>query len=204
MARKPTITDEQLLEAAREVFVERGVNATTAEVAQRAGVSEGRLFKRFKTQHEMLHCALDIDAEGEEWERTMPERVGVGDPQEQLVKLLTDGIEVLRIIVPLVLTSSADPTTIPAHMQNKEPSAMRTLRVLTRYFEAEMRLGRIRRQDPEIAARMIMAAVWHYAHFELMFGSMGIVPMPEATFIRGVVATLWHGLSPLPHGGAKS
>ena len=203
MARKPTITDEQQLVAAREVFLERGVNATSAEVAQRAGVSEGTLFKRFKTKHEMFHCALDIDGEGEEWERTMPERVGVGDPQEQLTQLLKDGIEVLRIIVPLVLTSSTDPTTIPAHMQNKEPSAMRTLRVLTRYFDAEMRLGRFRRQDPEICARMIMSAAWHYAHFELMFGAMDILPMPEDTYIRGVVASLWHGFQPVHTGVEK-
>ncbi|MBK6809158.1 MAG: TetR/AcrR family transcriptional regulator [Sandaracinaceae bacterium] len=168
-----------------------------------AGVSEGTLFKRFKTKHEMFHCALDIDGEGEAWERSMPERVGIGDPQEQLAQILKDGIEVLRIIVPLVLTSSADPSTIPAHLQNKEHSAMRTLRVLTRYFDAEMRLGRIRRQDPEIAARMVMAAAWHYAHFELMFGAMDIMPMPEATYIRGVVASLWHGLEPVRAGGEK-
>ena len=80
---------------------------------------------------------------------------------------------------------------------------MRTLRVLTRYFDAEMRLGRIRRQDPEIAARMVMAAAWHYAHFELMFGAMDIMPMPEATYIRGVVASLWHGLEPVRAGGEK-
>ena len=203
MARKTTITDEHLLGAAREVFLERGVNAPSAEVAQRAGVSEGTLFKRFKTKHEMFHCALDIDGEGEAWERSMPERVGIGDPQEQLAQILKDGIEVLRIIVPLVLTSSADPSTIPAHLQNKEHSAMRTLRVLTRYFDAEMRLGRIRRQDPEIAARMVMAAAWHYAHFELMFGAMDIMPMPEATYIRGVVASLWHGLEPVRAGGEK-
>jgi AcrR family transcriptional regulator len=203
MARKPTITDEHLLHAAREVFLERGVNATSAEVAQRAGVSEGTLFKRFKTKHEMFHCALDIDGEGEAWERTVPARVGVGDPEEQLAKILKSGIEVLRIIVPLVLTSSADPTGIPPHMQNKEPSAMRTLRVLTRYFEAEMRLGRIRRQDPEIVARMIMGSAWHYAHFELMFGAMDIMPLSEDTYIRGVVASLWHGLAPVRAEGEK-
>lgn len=80
---------------------------------------------------------------------------------------------------------------------------MRTLRVLTRYFDAEMRLGRFRRQDPEICARMIMAAAWHYAHFELMFGAMDILPMPEDTYIRGVVASLWHGFQPVHTGVGK-
>jgi hypothetical protein len=70
---------------------------------------------------------------------------------------------------------------------------MRTLRVLTRYFDAEMRLGRIRRQDPEIAARMVMAAAWHYAHFELMFGAMDIMPMLRSHLYsrRGGLALAW-------------
>jgi AcrR family transcriptional regulator len=204
MARQPTITDEQLLEAARAVFLERGINATSAEVADRAGVSEGTLFKRFKTKQELFHRALESEKEGVEWERTMPEIVGVGDPQEQIRGLLRKGIETLRVIVPLVLMSSANPSEKPMCMQNKEPPAIRTLRVLTRYFEAEMRLGRIRRADPEIAARMLMGAAWHYAHFELMFQAMDIMPLPEETYIRGVVASLWHGLEPVRPEEGKS
>lgn len=196
MARQPTITDEQLLEAAREVFLERGVNATSAEVAQRAGVSEGTLFKRFKTKTELFFTALHVDEEGVEWEQAIHERVGVGDPEEQVRELLRQGIATLRIIVPLVLMSSANPTEKPTHLKNREPAAMRTLRVLTRYFEAEMRLGRMRRQDPEIVARQLMGSAWHYAHFELMFHAMDIMPLPEETYIRGVVASLWHGLAP--------
>ena len=54
MARPTVIRDEQILDAARIVFLERGVLATTAEVAQRAQVSEGSLFKRFKTKAEQI------------------------------------------------------------------------------------------------------------------------------------------------------
>jgi hypothetical protein len=41
MARPVTISDEQILDAARAVFTEKGPRATTAEIAERAGVSEG-------------------------------------------------------------------------------------------------------------------------------------------------------------------
>lgn len=197
MARQATITDEQLLEAAREVLLERGVHATTAEVAQRAGVSEGTLFKRFRSKAELFHCALHIDEEGIAWERAMPELVGVGDPEEQVRELLRRGIETLRVIVPIVLMSSANPSEKPDYLRNREPPALRTLRVLTRYFEAEMRLGRIRRHDPEIIARQLMAAAWHYAHFELISSAMQILPLPEETYIRGVVSSMWHGLAPV-------
>ena len=38
MARPVSIKDETIIAAARQVFLERGIQATTAEVAQRAGV----------------------------------------------------------------------------------------------------------------------------------------------------------------------
>jgi AcrR family transcriptional regulator len=50
-------TDRQhrILEAATEVFAERGFEgAATAEIAQRAEVSEGTMFKRFRTKKDLL------------------------------------------------------------------------------------------------------------------------------------------------------
>lgn len=51
MARPVAIHDPTILDAAREVFLLRGAAATTAEVARRAGVSEGSIFKRYRTKH---------------------------------------------------------------------------------------------------------------------------------------------------------
>ena len=48
--RPPTITSERLLDVARDVFLECGIRATTQDVAERAGVSEGVLFHRFKSK----------------------------------------------------------------------------------------------------------------------------------------------------------
>ena len=58
MARPTSIKDETIVAAAREVFLERGIQATTAEVAERAGVSEGSVFKRFKTKSELFRAAM--------------------------------------------------------------------------------------------------------------------------------------------------
>jgi AcrR family transcriptional regulator len=45
MARIPKITNEQILEAAREVFLEKGFSGSTLEIAARSGVSEASIFK---------------------------------------------------------------------------------------------------------------------------------------------------------------
>jgi AcrR family transcriptional regulator len=53
----PEMTDKQrrVLDAAVEVFAERGyAGASTAEIAKRAGVAEGTVFKTYKTKKDLL------------------------------------------------------------------------------------------------------------------------------------------------------
>ena len=54
MPRPRLIDDATLLAAAREVFVEKGVGATTREVARYAGVSEGVIFQRYATKADLF------------------------------------------------------------------------------------------------------------------------------------------------------
>lgn len=50
MPRPVSIQDDVILRAAREIFLEKGWDATTSEIAAKAGVSNGIIFKRFKTK----------------------------------------------------------------------------------------------------------------------------------------------------------
>ena len=45
------------------MFLERGIRATTLEVAKRAGVSEGAVFHRFKSKEGLFSAAMDFDHE---------------------------------------------------------------------------------------------------------------------------------------------
>ena len=45
---------ERVLAAATEVFAEQGADASVAEIARRAGVGAGTLFRHFPTKHDLL------------------------------------------------------------------------------------------------------------------------------------------------------
>jgi AcrR family transcriptional regulator len=62
MARPITISDQQIIEAARALVTERGMLATSQQIALRANVSEGTLFKRFRTKTQLLQTALGVEA----------------------------------------------------------------------------------------------------------------------------------------------
>jgi len=54
MPRPVSIQDEVILNAARELFLERGLDVATSEIAARAGVSQGTIFKRFRTKQALF------------------------------------------------------------------------------------------------------------------------------------------------------
>lgn len=198
MARPTSIDDACILEAARAVFVERGIAATTAEVALRAGVSEGSVFRRFRTKQELFRAAMARGIPEPPWLATLHERVGQGEMRAQLERLSLEAIEHLRIVVPLVMLSWSNPAPngLPCELAEPNPPPLRVLRQLSAYFEAEMRRGRVRRQDPEIVARTFMGATWSYVQMELVFRAQAILPLPAETFVRGLVELLHGGLDP--------
>jgi AcrR family transcriptional regulator len=55
---------KRLLDAAVEVFAEQGVEASTAEIARRAGVGHGTVFRRFPTKDDLV-AAIVVDRLGE-------------------------------------------------------------------------------------------------------------------------------------------
>ena len=59
MPRPVSIQDEVILSAARELFLERGIDVATSEIAARAGVSQGTIFKRFRTKQALFNAAMN-------------------------------------------------------------------------------------------------------------------------------------------------
>jgi AcrR family transcriptional regulator len=197
MPRPKTIRDEVILDAAREVFLEHGFQATTAEVAQRAQVSEGSVFKRFKSKFELFHHAMLPSLESVDWTRGLEARVGKGDLRENLHDIAHQAIAFFRGTMPLMMMSwsnpdPAGPSAIFARIEG-EPPPVKAIKRVTSYLEAEMRLGRLRRVDPEVLARTFTGGILQFVMFEVMLHVGGMLPLAEATFVRGLVDVLWNG-----------
>ena len=194
MARPTVIRAEDIIAAAREVFLARGFRATTAEVAKRACVSEGSIFKRFKTKFDLFRAAM-VEVGEPAFLKSLPDRVGKGDIDEQLVTLGHELLDHLRILTPLIVMAWSNPADdgTPCTAGAAEPPPVRMLRGLSGYFEAEMRIGRLRRHDPEIMARALLGATQHYVLFQVLCSTHENFPLPEKTFVRGLVHLVLEG-----------
>jgi AcrR family transcriptional regulator len=198
MARPVSIKDQTIIDAARATFLEKGIAATTAEVAERAGVSEGTLFKRFRSKAELFQAAMHPQFAELGWLADLESRVGQGDLQAQLNELGAAGVAFFRQLMPLIMMNYANPAPngLPEQLNVPDPPPLRALRRLTGYFEAEIRLGRLRPVDPEILARMFLGSLQQYVFFDLLFQAQQTLPLPLPTFLRGLVAMLWSGAGP--------
>ena len=209
MARPVIIDDDLLLSTAREVFLEKGLRATTAEISERAGVSQGTLFKRFKTKQALFRAAMNVD---EDPQRPVPidfrELIGKNSMQQNLNKIGNMLVNKFFGIVPTMMmdwsntrqeveTSTAENACISGPER-----AVKGMQMIAGYLAEEGKLGRIRCSNYEILAQAFVGACWQYVFLQVMMGEVHQEPLTREQYVQGVVETLWSGIAP-PDGDDK-
>ena len=203
MARPVVIDDDLLLSTAREVFLEKGLRATTAEISARAGVSQGILFKRFKTKQALFRAAMNIeDDPGSPLPIDLKDRVGKGTVQKNLNDLGNLLVNRYFSIIPTLMmdwsntreeNTSADQGGMCAQGPEK---AVKGMRAIATYLGDEAKLGRLRKANFEILAQMFAGACWHYVFLQVMMGEVHQEPLTQEQYVKNVVQNLWSGIAP--------
>src|SRR3954471_9463570 len=203
MARPTTISDERILEAARAVFLEHGIAATTAEVAKRAGVAEGSIFKRFATKAELFKAAMQIEFEDPDFIRTLISARDEEDPRETLFQVGLQAVGFFRRMMPLVMLQfgTGKKLGVPEQLLGPNAPPLRALNALAAFIERQIKSGRMRKHEPEIVARMMMGSIQSYVFFEIVLRAQQKMPLPVEEYLRGLINVLWTGVEPAPRKG---
>jgi AcrR family transcriptional regulator len=207
MARPPNTTQESILEAARAVFLERGISGTTAEVAKRARVSEGSIFNYFETKGDLFQAALQSQLEAPAWAHSLEARAGQGDLKANLYEIGMQAVDFFRTIAPLLmmLWSNQGGCGSRNALDGPDSPPMRVKKLLAGFFDAEVRLGRLQPHDPEILVRAFMGAIADFAFTEILHPKKpGEGSVTAEAFVRGHVDLFWFGASPERSDSPKS
>lgn len=168
--RPPIISSEALLAIAREVFLERGIRATTAEVAERARVSEGTIFHRFKSKDALFRAAMQFDPDRiPEPLASLPEG-GRGDLRATLLDVGTRMLALGRVAVPMMMMSWSNPAGEYAldKLITRPHGYRKAFQKLRTFFAEEVSAGRLR-ADPDALSRIFMGSLHHFCMTELFF-----------------------------------
>jgi AcrR family transcriptional regulator len=192
MARTATITDEQILDAARSIFLEQGFNATATDIAAKAGISSGSIFKRFETKEDLFFAAMVCESQ---WSGGLERLVGHGELKVNLEAVANAVFSFAREMLPRSMLSWSL-RNCATRNESQESPVSRDVRLLSEFLKAERELGRLRPSlDTDVAATTIVGTMMSYGMLELISGQQH--ENPEA-FIKTFIDTFWKGLISSP------
>jgi AcrR family transcriptional regulator len=203
MGRSPSITNEQILSAARELFLAEGFGASTADIARRAGISEGSIFKRFSTKEKLFFAAMG-HPERTSWINDLKELPGKGDLKENLIMLSMKVLDFLREALPRIVMMQSKGGFPPPNNEAPldapilEPPIIQDLRAVTVFLDQELKLGRIRACNTEVLAHILLGSLTHYVLMEQMMPAHNPQRMPVTStdYVQGLIENLWQGIAP--------
>ncbi len=149
----------QILTGAAQVFAEKGFHkATTREIAQAAGVSEGTIYNYFTTKRDLLVAMVGLLAT-ESLKQILIDHPPA-DPKEFLTLILRDRFQLAEersyFIVPLLAEIFTDPE-LRAELYRHV--AMPISAHLEKYLQTHIEAGVMRPVNPVIATRVMIGAV---------------------------------------------
>jgi AcrR family transcriptional regulator len=195
MARTPKITNEQILDAAREIFLQQGFGASTLEIAQKAGISEASIFKRFSTKEELFFASMGIP-ERPPWVQELDSLSGKGNLKENLIHLCLQTLEFHRQVMPRLMMLKARGNLLPEMASVIKSKPIREVKVFTNFLAQEIEQGRLRSSDPQTIAMILLGSLMNYVFLEQMHPAE-VIKIEEAIFVQNLVDIVWQGIAPI-------
>jgi AcrR family transcriptional regulator len=197
--RPITLTDDALLDIARDVFLERGLEATTSYIAKRARISESVIFYRYKTKEALFSAVFERQLVIPPGFAKLAWRAGVGEIADHLFDAGMSLVELSKRVLPFMMMAFSSPTklnVLAKHACEPHPMRRQMIGILSGYFEAEMQARRLRAGRAETLARIFFGGVTQFvmsSHIE--------PPSPELdapTFLREMIQVLLEGAGEKP------
>ena len=192
MTRSKTVSDEEILRAARSLFLEAGIKASTKEIAKTAGISEAVIFQRFKTKEELFFAAMVPPSA--QLDKIFNVQPGDNQIPENLELISLQIVEYFREVMPVFLTLIGHPAfNMQTFLQRHTMPRVQIGNRLTAYLVAEAEIGRIRRGQVEIAVAVLLS----YLHHLAMSETINAHPRSGQGTVADAIKALWQGLDPL-------
>jgi AcrR family transcriptional regulator len=192
--RPLSLSDDALLGIARDVFLERGLEATTSYIAKRARISESVIFYRYKTKEALFAAVFERQLVMPPGFARLAVRGGLGEIADNLFDAGMSLVELSQRVLPFVMMAMVSPTKLSLmdkHLREAHPIKREMIGLLSRYFAAEMQAGRLRPGPAEILARTFLGGINQFVMSAHMEGPS--MEMDAPTYLRGMIELILHG-----------
>jgi AcrR family transcriptional regulator len=190
MGRYKTISDDELLHVARELFGAQGHSATTREIADAAGISEAILYQRFGSKDDLFFAAMRPR------EPDIEELLGPTDPPDDAHAYLRSVVLHLNKhfaeIIPLALRVMTHPSFDPGSLGRAQPSNAAVLQeALKERLASLARRKRIATLSEAVTARLLVSL----AHDSALASALAPGSSPHRDRdLKAMVDVVWEGV----------
>ncbi len=192
MGRQKTISDEEVLRVARDLFRAQGHTVTTREIAEASGISEAVLYQRFGSKDDLFFAAMhphgpDVEA-----------LLGPKDPPDEAhVYLRTVVVRLGKYfadVIPLALRVMTHPSFEPARLPRPRMGGQAVLRDgLTERIATLQRRKQLAPLAAGVIARLLLSLAHDWA-LGCVFSSDS--PAHRERELKEMVEAVWQGLRP--------
>jgi AcrR family transcriptional regulator len=153
MGRRRQVSDQEISEAAREVFLDRGPKAPVAMVAKKLGVSTATLFQRTGSKQQLMLMALQPGVTAiTELDRGMQPGVPV---REQLANIMAE----LNTYLGTIISGSITLRAARIECDLPEPTPMKLRESLARWLREANALALLNVTDATTTADVLIGAL---------------------------------------------
>ena len=193
MGRHKTISDDEILAIARDVFLTRGHAASTREIAKLAKVSEAVLYQRFGSKDALFFAAM-APSEPDLLDLLGPKEPA-GDAREWLSMTVERLAGYFEEVLPRGLQVMMHPSFDMATLARTGPAlAARGLeRELTGRLRAFQERRAISAASPHATARLLVGLAHDHALHRVVL-SRG--SPHESRLLEDLIEVIWRGLAP--------
>lgn len=196
MSRPRQVSDEEILEVARACFLD-DPNASTVTIAERVGLSQASLFKRFGTKMRLLLASMGVE-QAPPWTEICQRGPDARPMPEQLHEIGTELAAFFRWMVPRVAVMKSVGVDFRKMFGDVEiPPPVRGYEALRGWFARAVDQGLIRPGEPGELALSYIGMFQGRAFWRHIAGSYVQTPlMDDAAYVRHAVDLFWRGVTP--------
>jgi AcrR family transcriptional regulator len=194
MGRPAQTTDQEILQIARQTFIELGPSVSTTVIAGKLGISQATLFKRFPTKKDLLIAALSPPKEPP-WMKAVLEGPDGREIPAQLHQIAIEVIDFFKTMMPcMMILVSSGISNEDVFRRFDVPPPIRAKQIMTRWFSLAMEQNRIRQTDAETLAIAFLGSVQGHVFMTHVSARHGQSIQKEERYQNAVVELFWNGI----------
>jgi AcrR family transcriptional regulator len=187
MGRPPRITREQIVDAARVTFTQKGFDgATLADIAAQLDVTAAALLRHFPSKQALFTEAMSTRNIGvPPYLEELAAADAAADPRivlrrfaEQFVPFI---VQMIRPAIAVQMHKASRQTTVvvPFDTQNEESPSRRGVNLVTEYFRRAMEAGVIRGREPRAMALLYISHLQAYVFLHHVLDVSPVYPLDK-------------------------